>query len=64
MILRLDPPNPTHFMRSFKLAIPVFPLGTTHLKISLKRLMDNLLRLKTGNDPQDRDSVSCFFWVS
>lgn len=29
MILRLDPPNLTHFMRSFKLPIPVLPLGTS-----------------------------------
>ncbi len=46
MILRLDPPNPTHFMRSFKLAIPVLPLGITSPKKSLKILMDRLLRLK------------------
>ena len=46
MILRLDPPNPTHFMRSFKLAIPVLPLGITSPGKSLKRLMDRLLRIK------------------
>gem|GEM_PF-5528966 len=32
VILCLDPPNPTHSMKSFKLPIPILLLGTTSPK--------------------------------
>jgi len=42
-------------MRSFKLAIPVLPLGITSPTKSLKILMDRLLRFKQVNTSKERD---------